>query len=160
MSHTCFCQSDSTAGIQSINIQRASQADFTTTYRADLPSANLLSKNTLQHPPLLINSAAIKVVGSVQFLGTTITSNLRWETHSSIIQGHQRMFFLGLLQKVCTQFYRAITKHVLRSFITVWYPTSSCVIACHWFVLKHNAVVYHLVRTRNWGNSLSNFLRP
>ncbi|CAG5896878.1 unnamed protein product [Menidia menidia] len=32
-------------------------------------------------PPLLINSSAGQVVNSVKFLGLTITSDLKWETH-------------------------------------------------------------------------------
>ena len=85
------------------------------------------------HPPLLINSSAVQVVSSVKLLGTTITSDLKWETHSSkvIKRAHQRMFFLRLLRKmnvspkVRSHFYRATIESVLTSSITVWYPASS-----------------------------------
>ena len=73
------------------------------------------------------------MVDSVKFLGTTVTSDLKRETHSSkvIKQAQQTMFFLMLLRKmnICpkvrTQFYRATIENVLTSSITVWYPASS-----------------------------------
>ena len=54
------------------------------------------------HLPLLINNIAVQMVDSVKFLGTTITSDLKWETNSSkvIKQVHQRMFFLRLLRQM------------------------------------------------------------
>ena len=69
----------------------------------------------------------------MKLLGTTITSDLKVETHSSkvIKRAHQRMFFLRLLRKmnvslkVHSHFYRATIESVLTSSITVWYPASS-----------------------------------
>ena len=61
------------------------------------------------HLPLLINTTPVQMVDSVKFLGTTITSDLKWETHSSkvIKWVNQRMFFLSFLPEA------------------VWYPASS-----------------------------------
>ena len=90
-------------------------------------------KHPPPHPPLLIKDTIVKVVESVKFLGTTITSDLKWEIHSSnvIKRAQQRMFFLRLLRKmnispkIRTQFYRATIESVLTSSITVWYVASS-----------------------------------
>ena len=90
-------------------------------------------RHSPSHLPLLINNTAVQMVDSVKFLDTTITSDLKWETHLSKVtkQAHQRMFFLRLLRKmnvspkVRTQFYRATIESVLTSSITVWYPASS-----------------------------------
>lgn len=80
-----------------------------------------------KHPPslspLYMNNSAVQVMQSVKFIGTTITSDLRWERHSTktIKRAHHRIFFLRLLCKmhislrVCTQFYRATkSPHLIR----------------------------------------------
>ena len=69
----------------------------------------------------------------VEFLGTTITNDLKWETNtcSIIKRAHSGMFFLRQLRKlnvsrpVLTQFYRATTESIISSSISVWFGSVS-----------------------------------
>nr|XP_061836676.1 uncharacterized protein LOC133619576 [Nerophis lumbriciformis]XP_061836677.1 uncharacterized protein LOC133619576 [Nerophis lumbriciformis] len=82
-------------------------------------------------PLTLIDSPTpVSIVGSVRFLGTTITQDLKWEpTISSLIKkAQQRMYFRQQLRKLkvptemLVQFYSAIIKSILTSSIIVWFP--------------------------------------
>ena len=64
--------------------------------------------------PLAIAGKVVKKVKSFKFLGTTISSDLKWDENfsSAIKKAHQRLFFLRQLKKfkvslsILTQFYR------------------------------------------------------
>ena len=65
--------------------------------------------------PLTIAGEVVEEVKSLKFLGTTISSDLKWDENfsSAIKKAHQRLFFLRQLKKfkvshsILTQFYRA-----------------------------------------------------
>ena len=65
--------------------------------------------------PLTIAGEVVEEVKLFKFLGTTISSNLKWDDNfsSTIKKAHQRPFFLRQLKKfkvshsILTQFYRA-----------------------------------------------------
>ena len=83
--------------------------------------------------PLTIAGEVVEEVRSFKFLGTTISSDLKWDENfsSAIKKAHQRLFFLRQLKKfkvnhsILTQFYRAATESILTFSITVWY-SSAC----------------------------------
>ena len=76
---------------------------------------------------------AVEEVKAFKFLGTTISSDLKWDENFSfaIKKAHQRLFFLRQLKKfkvshsILTQFYRAAIESILTFSITVWY-SSAC----------------------------------
>ena len=43
------------------------------------------SNTSINKPRLSINSSNLKVVGTTKFLGLTIQSNLKWDTHIKIL---------------------------------------------------------------------------
>ncbi len=71
---------------------------------------------------------SVNAVESFRFLGTTISQDLKWDTHidSIVKKAQQRMYFLRQLKKFnlpqahMTQFYSAVIESVLCSSITVW----------------------------------------
>ncbi|KAK3570103.1 hypothetical protein QTP86_011150, partial [Hemibagrus guttatus] len=75
-------------------------------------------RNTPALPPLTIMNSTVPTVASFRFLGTTISQDLKWDTHidSIIKKAQQRLYFLrqlrkfNLPQELLTQFYSAITK--------------------------------------------------
>ena len=83
--------------------------------------------------PLAIAGEVVEKVKSFKFLGTTISSDLKWDENfsSAIKKAHQRLFFLRQLKKfkvslsILTQFYRAAIESILTFSITVWY-SSAC----------------------------------
>ena len=83
--------------------------------------------------PLSIAGEVVEEVKSFKFLGTTISSDLKWDENfsSAIKKAHQRLFFLRQLKKfkvshsILTQFYRAAIESILTFSITVWY-SSAC----------------------------------
>lgn len=83
--------------------------------------------------PLTIAGEVVEEVKSFKFLGTTISSDLKWDENfsSAIKKAHQRLFFLRQLKKfkvshsILTQFYHAATESILTFSITVWY-SSAC----------------------------------
>ncbi len=84
-------------------------------------------------PPLTIMNNSVNAVESFRFLGTTISQDLKWDTHidSIVKKAQQRMYFLrqlkkfNLLQAHMTQFYSAVIESVLCSSITVWFGSAS-----------------------------------
>ncbi|XDV31630.1 hypothetical protein PO909_002597 [Leuciscus waleckii] len=83
--------------------------------------------------PLHINGEVVERVDSFRFLGTTISSSLKWDDNITNItkKAHQRLFFLRQLRKFgvgckgMLQFYRAAIESVLTFSITVWYGNST-----------------------------------
>ncbi len=76
---------------------------------------------------------SVNAVESFRFLGTTISQDLKWDTHidSIVKKAQQRMYFLRQLKKFnlpqahMTQFYSAVIESVLCSSITVWFGSAS-----------------------------------
>ena len=81
--------------------------------------------------PLTIAGEVVEEVKSFKFLGTTISSDLKWDENfsSAIKKAHQRLFFLRQLKKfshsILTQFYCAAAESILTFSITVW-DSSAC----------------------------------
>ncbi len=79
-------------------------------------------------PPLTIMDSTVTTVESFRFLGTTISQDLKWDTHidSTVKKAQQRVYFLhqlrkfNLPQELLKQFYSAIIESVLCTSITVW----------------------------------------
>ena len=73
------------------------------------------------------------MVDSFKFLGSTISSNLRWADHTTLVRkkAQQRMFFLRQLKKfgvgrnILLQFYRSVVESVLTFSLTTWYGSCS-----------------------------------
>ncbi len=84
-------------------------------------------------PPLTIMNNSVNAVESFRFLGTTISQDLKWDTHidSIVKKAQQRMYFLRQLKKFnlpqahMTQFYSAVIESVLCFSITVWFGSAS-----------------------------------
>ncbi len=76
---------------------------------------------------------SVNALESFRFLGTTISQDLKWNTHidSIVKKAQQRMYFLRQLKKFnlpqahMTQFYSAVIESVLCSPITVWFGSAS-----------------------------------
>ena len=76
--------------------------------------------------PLTIAGEVVEEVKSFKFLGTTISSDLKWDENfsSAIKKAHQRLFFQRQLKKfkvshsILTQFYRAAIESILTFSIT------------------------------------------
>ncbi|KAL0148403.1 hypothetical protein M9458_056303 [Cirrhinus mrigala] len=90
-------------------------------------------RNSVDHPPLTIDSLAVERVSSTKFLGVHITENLTWTTNVTSLnkKGQQRLHFLRWLKRaslpppILTTFYRGTIESVLTSCITVWYGNCS-----------------------------------
>ncbi|KAL0202538.1 hypothetical protein M9458_000556, partial [Cirrhinus mrigala] len=90
-------------------------------------------RNSVDHPPLTIDSSAVESVSSTKFLGVHITEDLTWTTNTMSLskKAQQRLHFLRQLKRaslpppILTTFYRASTERVLTSCITVWYGNCS-----------------------------------
>ncbi|KAK3533693.1 hypothetical protein QTP70_023989, partial [Hemibagrus guttatus] len=73
-------------------------------------------RNTPALPPLTIMSSTVPTVESFRFLDTTISQDLKWDTHidATIKKAQQRLYFLrqlrkfNLPQELLTQFYSAV----------------------------------------------------
>ncbi len=84
-------------------------------------------------PPLIIMNSTVTTVESFRFLGTTISQDLKWDTHTDSIvkKAQQRLYFLHQLKKfnlpqvLLKQFYSAIIETVLCSSITVWFGSAT-----------------------------------
>ena len=82
--------------------------------------------------PLFINGQSVERVDSFKFLGTIISSNLKWDENiqSIISKAQQRLYFLRQLKKfqvsksVLSTFFRAVIESVLTFSITVWYSNA------------------------------------
>ncbi len=90
-------------------------------------------RNSIDHPPLTIDSSTVERVSSTKFLGVHITEDLTWTTNTMSLskKGQQRLHFLRRLKRtslpppILTTFYRGTIESVLTSCITVWYGNCS-----------------------------------
>ncbi|KAK3533009.1 hypothetical protein QTP70_006242 [Hemibagrus guttatus] len=90
-------------------------------------------RNTPALPPLTIMNSTVPTVESFRFLGTTISQDLKWDTHidSIIKKAQQRLYFLrqlrkfNLPQELLTQFYSAVIESVLCTSITVCFGSAT-----------------------------------
>ncbi len=86
-------------------------------------------RNSVDHPPLTIDTSTVERVSSTKFLGVHITEDLTWTTNTKSIskKAQQRLNFLRRLKRaslpppILTTFYRGTIESVLTSCITVWY---------------------------------------
>ncbi len=84
-------------------------------------------------PPLTIMDSTVTTVESFRFPGTTISQDLKWDTHidSIVKKAQQRLYFLrqlrkfNLPQELLKQFYSAIIESVLCTSITVWFSSAT-----------------------------------
>ncbi|KAK3549407.1 hypothetical protein QTP86_001409 [Hemibagrus guttatus] len=90
-------------------------------------------RNTPALPPLTIMNSTVPTVESFRFLCTTISHDLKWDTHidSTIKKAQQRLYFLRQLRKfilpqeLLTQLYSAVIESVLCTSITVWFGSAT-----------------------------------
>ncbi|KAK3548206.1 hypothetical protein QTP70_005171 [Hemibagrus guttatus] len=90
-------------------------------------------RNTPALPPLTIMNSTVPTVASFRFLGTTISQDLKWDTHidATIKKAQQRLYFLrqlrkfNLPQELLIQFYSAVIESVLCTSITVWFGSAT-----------------------------------
>ncbi len=90
-------------------------------------------RNSVDHPPLTIDSSTVERVSSTKFLGVHITEDLIWTTNTMSLskKAQQRLHFLRRLKRaslpppILTTFYRGTIESVLTSCITVWYGNCS-----------------------------------
>ncbi len=90
-------------------------------------------RNSVDHPPLTIDTSTVERVSSTKFLGVHITEDLTWTTNTKSIskKAQQRLHFLRRLKRaslpppILTTFYRGTIESVLTSCITVWYGNCS-----------------------------------
>ncbi|KAL0197539.1 hypothetical protein M9458_006079, partial [Cirrhinus mrigala] len=90
-------------------------------------------RNSVDHPPLTIDSSTVERVSSTKFLGVHITEDLTWTTNTMSLskKAQQRLHFLRWLKRaslpppILTTFYRGTIESVLTSCITVWYGNCS-----------------------------------
>ncbi len=90
-------------------------------------------RNSIDHPPLTIDSSTVEKVSSTKFLGVHITEDLTWTTNTMSLskKEQQRLHFLRQLKRsslpppILTTFYRGTIESVLTSCITVWYGNCS-----------------------------------
>ncbi len=83
-------------------------------------------------PLLTIVKSTVTAVESFKFLGTTISQDLKWDSHIDIVKkAQQRLYFLRQLKKFnlpqaqMTQLYLAVIESVLCSSITVWFGSAN-----------------------------------
>ncbi|KAK3558997.1 hypothetical protein QTP86_000112 [Hemibagrus guttatus] len=90
-------------------------------------------RNTPAFPPLTIMNSTVPTVASFRFLGTTISQDLKWDTHidATIKKAQQRLYFLrqlrrfNLPQELLIHFYSAVIESVLCTSITVWFGSAT-----------------------------------
>ncbi|KAK3564663.1 hypothetical protein QTP86_024528, partial [Hemibagrus guttatus] len=90
-------------------------------------------RNTPALPPFTIVNSTVPTVESFRFLGTTISQDLKWDTHidSIVKKAQQRLYFLrqlrkfNLPQELLIQFYSAVIESVLCTSITVWFGSAT-----------------------------------
>ncbi|KAI7814255.1 hypothetical protein IRJ41_010952 [Triplophysa rosa] len=90
-------------------------------------------RNPPSLPPLTILDSTVDTVESFRFLGSTISQDLKWESHidSIVKKAQQRLYFLrqlrkfNLPQELLTQFYSVVIESVLCTSITVWYGSAT-----------------------------------
>ncbi len=84
--------------------------------------------NPLHSPPLTIMNSTVTTVESFRFLGTTISQDLKWDTHIDSVakKAQQRLLRkFNLPQELLKQFYSAVIESVLCSSITVWFGSAT-----------------------------------
>ncbi|KAK3525498.1 hypothetical protein QTP86_032836, partial [Hemibagrus guttatus] len=82
---------------------------------------------------LTIMNSTVPTVASFRFLGTTISQDLKWDTHidATIKKAQQRLYFLrqlrkfNLPQELLIHFYSAVIESVLCTSITVWFGSAT-----------------------------------
>ncbi len=90
-------------------------------------------RNSIDHPPLTIDSSTVEKVSSTKFLGVHITEDLTWTTNIMSLskKAQQRLHFLRRLKRaslpppILTTFYRGTIESVLTSCITLWHGNCS-----------------------------------
>ncbi len=90
-------------------------------------------RNSIDHPPLTIDSSTVERVSCTKFLEVHITEDLTWTTNTMSLskKPQQRLHFLRRLKRaslpppILTTFYRGTIESVLTSCITVWYGNCS-----------------------------------
>ncbi len=90
-------------------------------------------RNSVDHPPLTIDSSTVERVSSTKFLGVHITEDLTWTTNTKSLskKAQRRLHFLRRLKRaslpppILNTFYRGTIESVLTSCITVWYGNCS-----------------------------------
>ncbi len=95
--------------------------------------ASRVWRNPPALPPLTIMNSTVTTMESFRFLGTTISQDLKWDTHivSIVKKVQQRLYFLrqlrkfNLPQELLKQFYSAIIESVLCTSITVWFSSAT-----------------------------------
>eukprot|EP00061_Rhincodon_typus_P001663 g15400.t1 len=79
--------------------------------------------------PTYINRADVERVGSVKFLGVTITNNLSWTSHVDVTvkKAQQCLFFIrwfrkfGMSKRTLTNIYRCTIESLLSGHTMAWY---------------------------------------
>ena len=87
------------------------------------------TKKSSPPSPLVIDDRTVEIVQYFKFIGSTISSNHKWELNvvNIVKKAQQRLYFLrrlrsfGLTTQVMVNFYRAVIKSVLIFSITVWF---------------------------------------
>ena len=87
------------------------------------------TKTSSPPSPLVIDDRTVEIVQYFKFIGSTISSNLKWELNvvNIVKKAQQRLYFLrrlrsfGLTTQVMVNFYTAVIKSVLIFSITVWF---------------------------------------
>ncbi len=114
--------------------------------------------------PLRIMGSTVAAVESFKFLGTTISQDLKWDTHNNSIvkKAQQRLNFLRQLKKLnlpqvqITQCYSADIESVLCSSITVWFGSAckSIIRRLQWTVRTAERIIgVHLPNFQDLYNS-------
>ncbi len=106
---------------------------FTTIFSQKIVVVDFRRTNSIDHPPLTIDSSTVERVSSTKFLGLHITEDLTWSTNTMSLskKAQQRLHFLRRLKRaslpppILTTFYRGTIESVLTSCITVWYGNCS-----------------------------------
>ncbi len=90
-------------------------------------------RNSVDHPPLTIDTSTVERVSSTKFLRVHISENLTWTSNTMSIskKAQQHLHYLRRLNReslpppILTTFYKGTTESVLTSCITVWYGNCS-----------------------------------
>ena len=90
-------------------------------------------KEKTEMTPLTINGEEVEMVEDFKFLGTTISSSLRWETNARAAakKANKRLFFLRQLKKfkmnrnILVLFYRSTIESVLTFSLSTWYGNAT-----------------------------------
>ncbi len=84
-------------------------------------------RNSIDHPPLTIDSSTVERVSSTKFLGVHITEDLTWTTNTMSLskKAQQRLHFLRRLKRASLPPPIFTIESALTSCITVWYGNCS-----------------------------------